>query len=103
MISITKQKPLTQFFIGLGIGIAADMVIQIFFSSVFQLIIFAVIPLNINTNIIGPIALFLPLAIFVTTLVVLQKTIKSKFLTIGVATGWIGVLVIFNLLMIMVF
>lgn len=103
MISIAKQKPLTQFLLGLGLGIVVAIVIQIFFSLVLQMIIFTALPQNLNTNIIGPIALLLPLAIFVTTLVVLQKTIKSKFLTIGVATGWIGVLVIFNLLMIMVF
>lgn len=103
MISIAKQKPFIQFLIGLGIGITADIIIQIFLSLVLQTIIFAALPQILNTNIIGPIALFLPLAIFIATLVVLQKTIKSKFLTIGVAAGWIGVLVILNVLMMMIF
>lgn len=97
MVSIAKQKLFTQLLIGFAIGIVTGIIIQIFFSLVLQIIIFTTLPQNVNTNIIGPLALFLPLAIFITTLVILQKTIKSKFFTIGVTTGWIGVLVILNM------
>lgn len=99
-----KTSPVKQFFLGFALGVGVELAASAVGSFIFQIVTIAVFSKREpNMNIMGALSIGLPVILLITTLVVVQKTLKSKLLTLGVAAGWITVTVAAALAMFAVF
>ena len=104
LTTLSQKKPSTQFWLGFALGIGVELAVSAITSFIFQIVMILVsVQYELDMNIVGAINLGIPVILLITTLITVQKTLKSKLFTIGVAVGWITVTVLSGLTLFAVF
>lgn len=99
-----QSSPTRQFFIGFAIGVGIELAVSAITSFIFQIVMIMVaVQSEPDMIMIGAINIGIPAILLITTLVVVQKMLKNKLLTVGVAIGWITVKVLTSLTLIVIF